>query len=92
MSMGERGEALMRIPIGIITGVIIWAWAYLICVFVGLNFAWTLVSGHRIRDLAQLTEIWNTQKYRFVRYISFLSNERPFPFTRLGKSISSYRA
>jgi sorbitol-specific phosphotransferase system component IIC len=89
--MGQRGEALMRIPVAIVTGIILCAWAYLIGVFIAINFIWTIISGKRIKDLAELAEIWNTQKYTFFKYMIFLTNERPFPFTSLAKSISVYK-
>ncbi|MCH7567818.1 MAG: DUF4389 domain-containing protein [Nanoarchaeota archaeon] len=88
--MGERGETLMRIVVFIVTGIVLYFWAYLIGVFVIINFIWTFISGKRIRDVAELSETWNTQKYVFIRYLVFLSNERPFPFTKLTKNISKY--
>jgi len=84
-------ETLMRLVVGIISGVILYVWAYLIGVFIFINFIWTLISGKRIREIAELCEVWNTQKYMLVRYIQFLTNERPFPFNRLSKSISKFR-
>ncbi len=81
----------MRIPVGIVTGVILWVWAYLIGVFILINFIWVLISGKRIKDVAELCEIWNTQKYTFFRYMAFLVNDRPFPFAPLARSISAYK-
>ncbi len=89
--MSQRTEALMRIPIGLVSGIIIYVWMYLVGVFVIINFVWAIISGKRIRDVAELCEVWNTQKYGFVRYMTFLTNERPFPFTRLAKNISAYK-
>lgn len=89
--MGERLETLMRIIVGIITGIIIYIWAYLIGLLIFINFFWTLISGRRIRQIAEMTEIWNTQKYACIRYIGFVTNERPFPFSKLEKSISKFR-
>ncbi len=89
--MGERLEVLMRIIVGIVTGIILYFWAYLIGVFVVINFIWTLISGKRIREIAELCEVWNTQKYIFFRYMQFTTNERPFPFTRLEQSISDFQ-
>ena len=88
--MGERLEALMRIIVGIISGIILFVWRYLIFVFVVINFVWTLISGKRIKELADLSEIWNTQWYVFTRYMIFESNERPMPFGRLTKNISKF--
>ena len=89
--MGERLEVLMRIVVGIITGIILVVWRYLIFVFVVINFVWTLISGKRIKELADLSEVWNTQWYVFTRYMIFVSNERPMPFRRLTKNISKFR-
>jgi hypothetical protein len=35
--------------------------------------------------MAEFCNMWNYQGYRFIRYLSFISNERPFPFGGLGK-------
>ena len=46
---------------------------------------------YRIRRLlADLSEVWNTQKYIFVRYMILESNVRPFPFANLTKSMSKF--
>jgi len=86
----ERLEALMRIIVGIVTGIVLVVWRYLIFVFVVINFVWTLISGKRIKELADLCEIWNTQWYVFTRYMIFLSNERPMPFRKMTKSFSKF--
>jgi len=88
--MGERGEALMRIVVGIISGIILVVWRYLIFVLVIINFFYTLFSGKRMKEIAEMSEIWNTQWYIFQRYLIFVSNERPFPFNKLEKSMSKF--
>ena len=89
--MGERLEALMRIVVLIVTGIILAVWKILIDLFFIINFIWTLISGKRIVELATLSEIWNTQNYIFRRYVVFLSNIRPFPFEPLTKSFSKFK-
>jgi len=88
--MGERLEAFMRIPVAIVTGIILYLWGYLIIAFVIINFIYTIFSGKRLKELADLSEIWNTQAYVLKRYIIFESNRRPFPFTSLEKSMSKF--
>ncbi|MEK6819737.1 MAG: DUF4389 domain-containing protein [Nanoarchaeota archaeon] len=88
--MGERLEALMRIIVGIVTGMILYFWGYLIVVLVVINFFYTIFSGKRFKELANMCEIWNTQAYVLKRYIIFESNKRPFPFTKLEKSMSKF--
>jgi len=88
--MGERLEALMRIIVGIVTGIILGVWKILIQLFVIINFIWTLISGKRIKELAEFSEIWNTQMYIFMRYMTFVSNKRPMPFNSMTRSFSKF--
>ncbi len=86
----ESSEALMRIVVGIITGVILSIWKMLISVLVVVNFVITLFTGKRHKEIAEFCEIWNTQSYIFLRYLTFVSNERPFPFEKMTKNISKF--
>jgi len=88
--VSERTEALMRVIVIIISGIILGIWKILIQIFILVNFIWTIISGNRIKDLAEFSEIWNTQIYVFLRYITFVSNERPMPFEKMTKSMSKY--
>jgi hypothetical protein len=90
-SMGERVEVLMRIVVAIVTGIIMAIWKILIDIFFVINFIWTLIVGKRIKELATLSEVWNTQWYIFKRYMLFVTNDRPFPFRPLTKSISKFK-
>jgi len=81
----ERKEVLMRIVIGIITGIILYLWAYLICAFFIINFIYSIFSGKKLKELANLSEVWNLQVYSFFKYMNFVTNERPFPFENLRK-------
>ena len=84
----DRKNALMRIPIGIVSVVIIYIWAYLIGIFFIVNLIYKIISGKRIKELSDMSEVWNTQSYHFVRYMTFCTNEKPFPFEELKKDIS----
>lgn len=88
--MGERAEAWMRIIVGIVSGITLVVWRWLIVVFGIINFIYTIFAGRRLKQLAELSEIWNTQWYIYQRYFIFLSNRRPFPFTSLEKSMSKF--
>ncbi|MGY4884293.1 MAG: DUF4389 domain-containing protein [Nanobdellota archaeon] len=85
---GERKEAWMRIPVGIVSGIIIYFWAYLIGIFFIINLVYKIISGKRLDELAEMSETWNTQNYHFMRYMTFCTNERPFPFEELKKEIN----
>ncbi len=86
----ERKESLMRIPVLIVSGIILSFWKIFAIVLAITNFFYALFSGKRIKQLAEMSEIWNTQNYVFTRYTIFESNVRPFPFTKLQKSMSKF--
>ena len=89
--MGERKELLIRIPIAIVSGIVLGVWRYFIIVIGIINWIYTLFAGKRMKQLADLSEIWNTQIYVFLRYMTLVTNERPFPFRNLTKSISRFK-
>lgn len=86
----ERIELLWRILVGIITGIILGIWRYLILVVAIVNFFIVLFTGSRDKKLADFCEIWNSETYRYIRYLTFETNERPFPFTDL-KTIGKFK-
>ena len=88
--MGERLEILMRIVVAIVTGIILSVWKWFIFLLGVINWIFTLFAGRRLKDLANLCEVWNTQFYVFLRYITLVTNERPFPFRSLTKNISNF--
>ena len=88
--MSERTEALMRIVVGIVTGIVLYFWGYFIVVLLVINFVYTIFADKRLKELAEMCEIWNTQAYVLKRYIIFQSNKRPFPFTKLERSMSKF--
>jgi hypothetical protein len=83
MTMSERGEAWFRIIVAIVSGIILAVWRYLIFVLAVVNWLITVFSGKRNKELANFSEYYNTELYKFVRYLTFVSNIRPFPFTDL---------
>jgi hypothetical protein len=87
----ERFEGLFRLVVLIVSGVILGIWRYLIYAFAITNFLSSIIFNKRNKDIAELSEIWNTQAYTFVRYITGVSNERPFPFRDLKKNMSKFK-
>ena len=88
--MGERSEVFMRIVVAIVTGIILAIWRYFIIVLFIVNWFYTLFAGKRMKELAELSEIWNSQWYVFQRYLIFVTNKRPFPFSKLEKNMSKF--
>ena len=89
--MNERKEILMRIVVAIVSGIILAVWRWLILIFSLINWIYTLFAGKRLKELAELSEIWNTQTYIYLRYLTMVTNERPFPFRSLTKNISKFK-
>jgi len=89
--MAERAEALMRIVVLIISGIILELWKVLIQIITIIHWFIVIFSGKRNNGIAEFSEIWNTQKYTYLRYLTFVTNERPFPFDSLTKKISNFK-
>ena len=87
----ERKESLMRIIVLIVSGIILGVWAYLVKVLAVVNFFIALFSNKRNKGIAEFCEYWNTEFYRFSRYIASVTNERPFPFTSMSDRISKFK-
>jgi len=86
----ERSEALMRIIVAIVSGIILCVWRYFVVLISFVNFIYTIFSGKRMKQLAEMGELWNSQWYVFQRYMIFESNTRPFPFTDLKGRMSKF--
>jgi hypothetical protein len=84
----ENKDAWMRLPIGIVSGAIIYVWSYLIGLFFIINIVNKIISGKRLEELSKMSEVWNTQNYHFIRYMTFCSNRKPFPFDKLREDLN----
>ncbi len=83
--INEKKEAWFRIIVAIISGVVLTVWRYLIVILSVINWFIAIFSGKRNKELALFCEYWNTESYRFRLYLTFMTNERPFPFTKMEK-------
>ena len=86
----ERLEALMRIVVAIVSGIILGIWRYFVAAISFINFLVIFVTGKRMKQLAGMGELWNSQWYTFQRYMIFQSNARPFPFSDLKGRMSKF--
>jgi len=83
--MSERTEAFIRIVVAVISGLILGLWKSIIQIVIIIHWIYVVFSGKRNKELAEFCNLWNTQIYRYIRYLTFTTNERPFPFTGMGK-------
>ena len=81
----ERKEAWFRIIVLIITGIILYLWGYVILFLTIINWIIAVFSGKINRGISEFCSIWTKENYRFLQYIIFQTNERPFPFNSLEK-------
>jgi hypothetical protein len=79
----ERKEAWFRIIVAIVSGFVLGMWAYLISVLALISWFIAVFTGRRNREIAEFCEYFNTERYKFCRYLTFVSNKRPFPFSSL---------
>jgi len=63
--VSERKEAWFRIIVGIISGIILGVWRYLILILAIVNWIVVVFSGKRNKDMANLCEYWNTEIFNF---------------------------
>lgn len=79
----ERKEAWFRIIVAIISGIILGIWKGLVGILAIVNWFIVIFTGKRNKELAGFCEYWNTETYKFIRYLTFVSDKRPFPFSKM---------
>ncbi|RMD46204.1 DUF4389 domain-containing protein [Candidatus Pacearchaeota archaeon] len=79
--LDEGGEFLERLVILLLSGPIIVVFSYVIWILLIINFFAVLFSGKRNADVANFWKTFNKEFYRFLRYMTFESNKKPFPFS-----------
>ena len=67
--ISERKEAWMRIIVGIVSGIILSVWKVLVQILAVVHWFIVIFTGKRKKDLANFCEYWNTEIYKFMRYI-----------------------
>jgi len=83
--VSERKELLWRILVGIVSGIILNVWKMLVIVLALINWIVILFGGKRDKGIADFCEYWNSEVYRYFKYLTCVTNERPFPFTSMKK-------
>jgi hypothetical protein len=81
--LSERQEAWFRIIVGIVSGILLSVWKVLIQILAVIHWFVVVFTGKRNKDMADLCEYWNTEVYKYLRYLTMVSNKRPFPFSNV---------
>lgn len=69
----------------VISGAILELWSSLVQVIALIQWIAVIIAGKRVRELAEFAQLYNCQKYAFLKYVTFATNKRPFPFSELAK-------
>jgi hypothetical protein len=85
--MGERTEALVRIPLLILYAIILGFWQQIMTLLAVFHLLYVLATGRRSKSIAEFANTYASYKYRVSRYLNFVSNKRPFPLTELGNPL-----
>jgi hypothetical protein len=89
--MTERQEALFRIIVLVVSGIILSIWKALVQILTVVHFFYVLFTNKRNKDFAEFCEYWNSQIYIFLKYMTFVNNDRPFPFSPIGKNLDKFK-
>ena len=82
-----RHQWKAQLLVGIVAGIILGLWRALIVVLTIFHFLYVLITGKKIKELAKFCHIWNDQIYKYLKYMTFATNKRVFPFTELGRIV-----
>jgi len=86
--MGDRLEALLRIPLAFIYGIIIGIWGLITALAVIVHWFYALIRGKRHRGIAEFTNRFVFYVYEVDRYLSLVTNERPWPIGKTRRTPS----
>ena len=75
----------MRIPVFIASGLILYVWTFFICIFALVQLILTLLGNKREKEFLSISSMFCNQIYVFFKYITFLSEEKPFPWEPIKK-------
>ena len=83
--MKNKRDIWMRIPIFFLSGMMLNVWAFFILIFSLVQLVLMLLEDKTEKEFLTISSMFSDQIYCFFRYISFVSEEKPFPFGKLGK-------
>jgi hypothetical protein len=77
--MGERTEALLRIPLAIVNGVLLAAWGLAAALVALAHWFHALIPGRRHKGIVEFTNRFIAYDYEVHRYLDLVTNRRPWP-------------
>ena len=79
----QTNDILWRLLVFIISGIVLDIWGWVVFIFLLVNWFIVIFSGKRNNDIGMFSNYWAAEVQRFVKYLSFETNEKPFPFNEL---------
>jgi len=75
----------MRIPVFLLSGMILHVWGFFVLIFSIVQFVLILTERKTEKEFLNISSMFCSQIYCFFKYITFLSEEKPFPWGKLKK-------
>jgi hypothetical protein len=83
--MKSKREIWMRIPVFILSGMILHVWGFFILIFSLVQLLLLLLENKKEKEFVKISSMFSSQIYIFFKYITFLSEKKPFPFEKINK-------
>ena len=83
--MKSKRNIWMRIPIFIVSGVILYVWMFFTLIFSIVQLVLMLTENKKEKEFLNINSMFSGQVYTYFKYISFLSEEKPFPWGKIKK-------
>jgi len=85
-SPGQKHELWMRLLYIIVLGLAFYVNTMLLCVVVIGQFLFSVFTGSTNANLLQMGGVMSEYSYQLVKFLTFRSDELPFPFNPLPSS------
>jgi hypothetical protein len=83
--MKSKRNIWMRIPVFIVSGMIVYVWGFFVLIFSLVQLILILTERKKEKEILNISSMFSNQIYCFFKYISFISEEKPFPFEKIKK-------
>jgi Domain of unknown function (DUF4389) len=83
--MKSKRNIWMRIPVFILSGMILYVGGFFVLIFSLVQLVLMLTEKKKEKEILNISSMFSNQVYCFFKYISFISEEKPFPFGEIKK-------
>lgn len=83
--MRSKKNIWMRIPIFFVSGIILYVWMFFTLIFSIVQLVLMLTENKKEKEFLHFSSLFINQGSCYFKYISFLSEEKPFPWGKMEK-------